>query len=364
MDELGDYLYGSVKWDFKLYGDYDVSQSEKKIFLEKNKDKIIIAKDFRDIKQFSIFDNPGAVYDYMMSLPPTERCLYEVIVGSKEQKPHFDLDIEVKDDHDVDHVRCLSDLIINICLELDERGATLSSIDDEIDVYSSHGMKTSVTTSATTSTTTIKKYSYHVVVNSRYHNNNLEANAFAMSILRRLTNMKSVCVPFFDHSVYKSVQQFRLLFCSKLGKNRFKKQVRHWELNDQTHVSPEYDDKTLFFRSLIGYIDISKSKMINTQFITKPINSKTLKDETIKSVTHWVIEKYPNLSYDRVDGILVLFKNNGGYMCPKCQRLHDHINPYVLVGLGGRRPIILFYCRRNTVAYKISPKILLSPTQS
>ena len=61
------------------------------------------------------------------------------------------------------------------------------------------------------------KKSYHIIIDHYYHMNNLEAKAFYNEIISKISPNFT---KFIDHSVYSSIQQYRIVGSQKVNSNR------------------------------------------------------------------------------------------------------------------------------------------------
>ena len=216
------------------------------IGIEKLQNKIIISselpgKNNEMTRYFTVFNNYTTLGKYIESMPKDRRCFYEVILGRYPQKPHFDIDIDLKKySYVTDEV--YNEIIDEIITAIDE--SLLSNniklnIFDDIMLFTSHS--------------DVKK-SCHIVINNYFHSNASEAKGFYQDVVKRLTvDYKE----FVDASVYSSKQNFRLVNCTKYGKNRYKTFNKTWKFSDEDIVYTG-DITNIFKSSLVSWIEDCK----------------------------------------------------------------------------------------------------------
>lgn len=296
-------------------------------YYDKNDDKI-----YRLYGKFKTYLEYGI---YQMKLPKHERCFYEIALGEKSQKPHFDIDI---DDPTVngDHVKdMLVDSIISI-IKIDL---------NDILIYTSHGNN---------------KQSYHVIINNHCHANNIEAKAFYDMVVN---NIPIEDRKWIDRAVYSPTQQFRIVGSSKIGSDRTKVFQKTWTYHDKTikHEypeepdSPEHEFVMQLEESILGYTN-------NCRFLPsydpKPEDIKHYDDiddvtkedaiEGLKLVAQAgnikiTDSKFP-YKFMGINGPIVMLKRKKPSKCRICNRIHEHENPYLII-IGDEKNVY-FHCRR------------------
>ncbi len=104
-----------------------------------------------------------------------------------------------------------------------------------------------------TSHSDVKK-SCHIVINNYYHSNATDAKGYYQDVVKRMTEDYKV---FIDHAVYSSKQNFRLMDCTKYGKNRYKIFNRTWRFCDE-EIIYSGDITEVFKSSLVSWIEDCK----------------------------------------------------------------------------------------------------------
>lgn len=337
-------------------------------------------------KQFRIFDSVSDAYSYINSQPLEERNFYETVFDvHPRQKPHFDLDIVPSLDDPMDH----NELLTRVLTEIKNIIGSELDVVKDLGVYSSHAEDGS-------------KMSYHVVVTGYHVLNNIEACNFASAVRQNMMaatdNPREVSFidRCFDLSVYKKLQQFRILGCTKLGRNRYKTVVLQYSAAGRPRIrSPVIDSEEEFRRSLLSVVD-DDSRYLDPAVYTKPqdkfaaaesllrelcsrgrdlglsqISREALWLTTSKDIVTHVIAS-GHLSEQLVgncerhnviaeSGLIILrappYK---GYWCIICDRKHDNENPYLSLRedrtssaateMCPRVVAIILHCRRDPLS--------------
>jgi len=306
----------------------------------------------KDLRLFSLFSNYADFYRYQLKFKETDRSFFEVILGENSQKDHFDIEITTekveKDKLDQTGNELMYLLLTNIFALYKKEGIELK--DDDILIYSSHGPN---------------KRSYHIVVNNYARNGNKECEAFYKLAIENIDPSLS---QFIDASVYKSIQQFRILGSQKRESNRPKIMLKEWsfkkgdkEINGSFSLSnleeenKEAENYFLFEHSLISRV--SDCKLLNPLIVKEEKKTfNNVKGEDLKkSDIHKVLDllalnmgltrnhyRFP-FEFKEAEGRMILLKRKLASFCPICQRIHEHENPFVILGVDGE---VWFNCRR------------------
>jgi hypothetical protein len=287
-------------------------------------DQFLICLGINNSRFYASFPNFKSLYLYQRSTIPDFRCFYEIIQGDKLQKPHFDIDVE----GDLSRADVLRDNVIEAIMSI----LPDISLENDILVFSSHGET---------------KRSYHIVVDNWYHANNLEAKELYNRVAAKIANHEGL-----DHSVYSSVQQFRLLGSTKHDKERFKIienvfTYKGRQIVNNIEKSTEDEDYEYFKRSLItncGYcrplpqlITFNKHVMEASADITLDM----LNDCMQLLRYHYGYDLYTFREIK--DGIICLKRSRPSY-CDMCDRIHEKDHPFLTLSSNGS---LYLYCRRN-----------------
>lgn len=91
---------------------------------------------------FCVFENSESFFDYMEKYNFNARSFYEVIMGDRYQKPHFDIDIDKKvftdlygNDNFEEEIQSILDCIIRSCIHVLESKKIVISVEKNILIY-------------------------------------------------------------------------------------------------------------------------------------------------------------------------------------------------------------------------------------
>jgi hypothetical protein len=338
---------------------------------------------------------------YMIKNTPVEnRCFYETIFGDKTQRPYFDIEFYtsltgekpkdgeegfyLRESEADESVEALVDCILEELKEQTRNENPLSVNKSHILVFTSHKSN---------------KKSYHVVVEGFSVGNFKENKEFHDRIMKRMPlGWKDIV----DHSMYKSLQQFRIAGNMKWQSNRVKvidvKLTRSWNPKAPRgwipKIKPDSDNHKLTL--------LLETSLITQTFSCIPLNCKPEEKksyyeqkgkeesgEGFNPLTPDDIKEalklcYKHFGYDFGDkrfpfnylrtiedngtSSLILLKRLFASTCSVCNRRHEHENPFLIIA-GENRDVFLD-CRRNSENKKLyvgflgnckkSPKVISS----
>lgn len=291
---------------------------------------------------FGVFDSFIDYLLFVKKIEPKHRCYYEVLFGEFPCKPHFDIDIDKKNDIDIIYSEnCITNIIDAICYTFKQKFQINLDIEKDIRIYSSHG---------------INKFSYHIVVNNYYHTNANQSKAFFYSVIEKVDKKY---VKHMDDSVYSSTQQFRLLGCRKLNSDRIKTFETSWVYNNRK-INCKYSEEiesadhlevVQMQESLVGYIigcnclpdivDYNPSKH-NVSEVNDIMVEKALKLCSENFGFTWNTPESPYAFRSVQNGYILLQRLKPSY-CNICSVSHEHENPYLIVTDN----CVFFSCRRK-----------------
>jgi len=299
---------------------------------------------------FSYFKSYIEFGMYQLKFKPEKRCFYEIIFGQLPQKPHFDIDIDLKTEQ-IDGEEVKDNLIETIISILKDKEINIE-VSKDILIFTSHGEF---------------KRSYHVIINNYCHLNNDEARSFYETIVNQMTTDYKKYV---DNAVYSPKQQFRIIGSQKLNSGRPKILNDHWTFNDQLinfqYIEhPENDGHKMMLQLELSLITNTNSCLILPSFInhspkpsicldTEEITSQ-LALEAIKlcaSIAGITINDH-TFPYKLADikGNIVVLKRIRPSKCRICNRIHENENPYL--SISGPEKCVYFYCRRSPDGQKL-----------
>lgn len=333
-------------------------------------DKPFRNKDGKPIRIYGFFDSYLEFYEYMQKFPTTDRAFYEIIFGELPQKPHFDIDISLKDvetlypNEDIDVIaETLREYVIMGCIQVLAENLVTVDISRDVLLYSSHGED---------------KRSYHLVLNNKCHDGNKEAKAFYDAVMVKLRSYTGgKYLDFVDRSVYSPRQQFRLVGCQKQGSNRPKVFYEQFQYQQQLYTHAYTEDVTdITFKKLTIIYESMPSFTSGCSFLPslippKPVNQYNLGDmpDLEKSIVDYCLtmlhDKIKNSPFTvtnhhgqtititptspyvlrEVQGHMITLTRQASSYCPVCKILkpHDGEHPYMII-VGGK---IYWDCRRH-----------------
>lgn len=282
---------------------------------------------------FTAFKGSRDLYEYVIRVPTEARDIYEMIDGDKKQKPHFDIDIKfleekLSEDEATNIYNKIIEEIRNVSIKI--LGKELKEIGFKH--YPSHGSD---------------KRSGHIIFSKCHHNNATEAKLFCDTIKYLMT---PELAKYIDPKVYSSRQNFRCLYCAKLGTQRIK------ILEGSTEVS--FTDFTDSLVSEIApdsfLIEIEKLPKIPGKAIPKVILPSTYNSQEVDmyAIANMAMDMTAAFSgvtqadwafeFSKIQGTLIILKRRWPSYCSLHGRIHDNENPYLGI-VNGRS--VYFHCR-------------------
>lgn len=288
------------------------------------KDNVLICQQLKS-RRYTIFKNFATFSNYFDKTPEEERCFYEMIRADEARKPYFDIDIE--EDFDFDIVKMVT--IIKKLLE--EKIKIL--------VFTSHNEK---------------KKSFHIVVDNVCFKNFKELEMFYEKVTEELSEKEK---SFVDKSVYKSVQQFRIVGSHKYGKNNTKILNEELSYNLKIPKNIETNEKGKFnyklsislitnndyCKYITGYENISTKERISIR--------GTSCEGDVEDILRIFYADYSSDDFKFAEckenngNLLIILKRLNPTYCKNCKRIHEQENPFIVT--SGEFRNIYFYCRRG-----------------
>jgi len=299
------------------------------------------------VRKFALFDSFVVFYKYYSTLSPDSRkSFFEVILGKRSQKPHFDIDIPLNETMTYDKAYSVMEQLISIIIDTAKEKNVVLLLERDVCIYTSHSDA---------------KFSVHIIIANWCHSNNEEARSYAHYVISKLPtswNPKWV-----DPNVYSPTQQFRLLFSTKYGAMRHKvlltefiykkKKVNH--RYDTEPDTPEdlpliqFEESLITFtskcRMLPSYIDkvetcttnYPKGEDISEEDMTKALDILT---------TYFECTSCP-FDIMKTNGRLIYLIRLQPTFCQLCDNLHEHENPFIRLEETSDGSVnVYFYCRR------------------
>jgi len=276
----------------------------------------------------------------------SEREFHEVICGTHRQKPRFDIDCnhsEIKGDPVAIGLQLLFALIKSIQKVLAEKDVKFNILHN-LRVYESCGAE---------------KESYHVIINGFYHNNSLEADAFAKIVIANTNHKYSNLI---DSGIYSAGHSLRMLGCAKIGTARFKKCIDGFVYENkklefvpvEEYISKSHMNLAKLAESLVTFCNDSDelpSWYIKREY--KDTEELELSDSTKSRALELMHYWDPSFEFNEdssKDNFLALTRKESSY-CKKCDRTHENENGFLIVQKNGN---VRFYCGRSAEDIKYS----------
>lgn len=333
-------------------------------------------------RQFAKFENHIEFMKFQTKVESYENCFYEIMTEDMKRKPYFDIDIKRYNEEDIEEGnKIIKQIKDSIKVVLKEKDADIEKA--QILVYTSH---------------TDKKLSYHIVVHGYYFKDHHECRNFYNSVSEKCDYSFQ---RYIDCSVYKTIQQLRIIGSHKYQKKNYKvlskSLTENFVIPERYLRFPKGKESYITLTSLVSNItdceyltgfefiqpDIDYGRVIyltekdaenleclkninsddsdsNSPIISKnqglvkvklPGKSGTATDADLDPVLNLFYQKYSNIAFKfnralNCDGNLIItFLRKKGTMCNMCQRKHYNENPYVKV--SGINRDLYFHCRRT-----------------
>nr|QBK91138.1 MAG: DNA primase [Pithovirus LCPAC202] len=313
-------------------------------------DGMVIHLATKDTRLFTLFQNPFQFLEYEKNITPSKRCFFETVFGQSQQKPHFDIDIDLTKEtsprinQEVNEM--MNELILAIILVLEEAGIFLD-LERDMLIFTSHGLK---------------KKSFHIVIDHYYHSDHKEAKAFYQLVVSKVHFRYRHWI---DGMVYSSLQQFRLEGSQKSNSGRVKTLQEEWKLNGsiikykfaETPINPIHQRGMIFSASLLSYnrtgqlipsfiIPVDPTSKINYDSLSLTDREGMMALEMVAKLAGVSIS-HPAFPYQyiKTERGLVVLKRIHPSNCRVCNRIHENENPYLII--VGENKNVYFDCRRN-----------------
>lgn len=305
---------------FNKKGEDSLMNHCKKLDLE----NILVCQELES-RKYAKFKNFATFSKFFHSTPEHQRCFYEMIRSEIPRKPYFDIDLPEEKDFDINK---LKDILIEL---LGDKTKIL--------VFTSH---------------TETKKSYHLVIDNLAFSDHKQLQNFYEKTVEKLDESDREYV---DGSVYKSVQQFRMVGSQKYLKSNTK------------ILAPDLSHNYTLPKNLVSNpigifnYNLAISLISNTSYCSfiqgydfkKEENSNigigTSCEGDVEDILRIFYSLYSPDDFkfseckERNGNLLIILRRLNPTFCKKCERIHEHENPF-LITIGEFRSIY-FYCRRK-----------------
>lgn len=269
--------------------------------------------------KYYVFDDMNSFSDYFDKLDDSNKCFHEVIIGKRPQRIKFDIDA----------VESLLSSCVKSASENDpefdiiggSEDALLQDIDEAIcnSFYVAYQKIITPDDILTTTSTAYDpeckeiKYSYHKVIKGYYVESNIEAANYVSEYFTKF--LRPDFHPIIDFYVYKSIQNFRIVYNHKENSDRVKVPVGE-HLGLTQYLVQNIEGCLLLPKKMARD---SVSNFDQTHLTNNDINKAVALaniggDHTIR----------------KINGGLIEFKRLQPSYCDLCKRKHDNDNTLIL----------------------------------
>ena len=304
-----------MNWYFFL------NRKEQSNLLDNETGNYVVCKETPRGRKYAFFKSVDEIYTYLMSLEQKDRCMYEVIFGESPHKIYFDIDgkgISVQDG--LNNLQKVIDESLRVCKEL---GHTVSQ--KNVMVFTSSNRE---------------KQSYHVVLRGYC----VQSNVHVKEFVKRMRGIDDII----DMSMYSSKQNFRMLYCQKLGTDRTKIPLE--ELNG---IKLQWSSHEQDFRDSLVY-NVESCTTIDITVEHKTQKLEELPDEVadILEVARKSYADMSNFEFLKIHNNILYLKRIRPSYCKLCKRTHEHENSFIVYSKDN----YYFVCRRNTSSLLLTEK--------
>lgn len=339
---MSDKYIWSRRWYFYLNqkGEQNLIDREKSSLSEQD---AIAASNWTGMKRYTVFSNHIQLYKYLFLIPPEQRCFFEILLPHMGRKMYFDIDMgkeelvkvltsdSKKEFSQSRFITVIRKAIKKVIPQIMDKGSIL--------VFTSHSKK---------------KLSYHIVIDGWYVQNFEECRVIFDRVLEHIPDEWE---PFFDGTVYKKTQQFRMIWNHKYEKDNTK--TLNEELSYNFKIPSRYSsdkgkDLYTLYSSLIGKIDKCDVLMgfEPPKKVFIPVEGAACEDDLEEVIVLFSKDsQYKKGIFDKISvveeagNLIIPLKSHGPYRCEICDRVHEAENPYLIV--KGEEREIYFDCRRS-----------------
>ena len=295
---------------------------------------------------FTYFNNYIEFAKYQSYVPIPKRTFFEIIIGDGSQKPHFDLDFKLTDLPVEINPESVKDRLVNSIISVLTSHNINIDINRHILMYTSHGEF---------------KQSYHIIIDGYYHTDNIEAREFYNLVVDTLPENEK---KYIDHSVYSTLQNFRIVGSQKLNSGRIKHFNTEWIFKGNTikykyTKRPETEQHRMILNLEVSLISNVKSCSQLSPFNPKPTQHHFTTDiegdideDTGRLALQLLAEvggmpisdpRFP-YQFSDIQNNLVILKRISPSNCRICNRIHENENPFLAVNPKNMK--VYFHCRR------------------
>ena len=278
-------------------------------------------------RRYTKFRNFAEFSKYFHSCQEKEKCFYEMMRENQGRKPYFDIDI---DDPAFDYMPMLEE-IKKILVDMISKKIRILIFDSS----------------------TESKKSFHIIVDGFYLQTYKELLAFFDSVKEKTSESYK---QFLDRSVYKSVQQFRIVGSHKFMKTNTK--ILREDLSYKFKILKSLKTEIAKFNYMLASSLVTNTSSCEVIYGFQPkVEEKewnisgSAQESAIEDVMKIFYEKYSPRGFnfheckEKNGNLLIVLRRINSTFCELCNREHENENPYITV--SGEYRNITLYCRRK-----------------
>jgi hypothetical protein len=273
--------------------------------------------------KFKIFDSIKKFEKCLYLTKECERCFHEIIFGFVPQKLKFDIDALGVDlifaKKMIKHiVKCIKDIFYQNYSTYEKKLKNRNIIITDSSGLTEKGYK----------------YSFHIILNGFYVQNNEESKYFTELVFYMV---KDQYRKYIDLNVNSYIQNLRLPECCKYGESRFKKII-----NKTSVIS---DAIITYTRTCEELPNILKQESQPSLFKEKAL-AVLVNDDVVKRAIDMADEFLDGHDFRSISGNVLSFNRTRATLCQICERIHDKDNTAILI--ISENSGLYFKCRHNS----------------
>ena len=334
--------------------------------IEKIRERFIVYDEKKN--RYYVFDSFATYQHFAPDVKISDRCFHEVIFGRLPQKLKFDVDMDLQKIEQFEmqdspgEISEITDVIIDdmeIYDFLDSIEIKELKTPSSIEMKAKHIIETIIQTIKDAffltygmeldsiivceSTNINIKYSYHLIIDKFFVDNNEEAKEFTYRFLKLLPQSYH---SFVDKGVNKSLQNFRLVGCQKD--------------NNQNRIKTITSDHDEFSTVITNVIDCSQLPSI-TSSVSKETLQITMPKEDFDAILKIARPHSNGHEFKSQYGNMFIYKRLRSTYCSFCERNHDSDNTFIVSIINTKGTITVFKsCRRFSEESKTNKETIQS----
>lgn len=304
--------------------------------------------------RYYVFENINAFEVYFDGVDDDKKCFHEVIIGKRPQRIKFDIDapeslankcFNSARESDPDFDASGENIIDSILAEID------NAICDSF--YAAYQKIITPNDIITTTSNGIDsgeiKYSYHKVISGYYVESNVEAANYISEYFSKF--LRPDFHDLIDFYVYKSIQNFRIVYNHKEGSDRIKMPAVAQQQKALSDVAQQRllsnCDKALshfIVQNIEGCVLLPNKSRPETSIIGQTQLTSLDIDKAISLAKSHISS---NHTVHKINGGLIMFKRLRPSNCELCSRIHFKDNTLMISVITTNMNNVYLLCRHN-----------------